>query len=447
MVKHCVHSEDTIEREPNSGPKIDRRRFMQLLSGGLVWCVTGPRLSFASSYQVGVGHRSDPYGAAMAAVESCGEWSSESLAGRTVVIKPNLVSPALADTGITTDPEVVRALVDLALRDGAEKVLIVEASQGAAPFTECGYDFFSTYDPSGRVQLVDLNDQPEQLVKVPNGLAYRYLFMPECIMGDYVFFISVGKMKTHYHTLATLSMKNLVGTTVSERYTPPGAASWRRSLHDRGVEQMILDLNLIRPIDFAVVDGMWAMEGLGPTLGDPVRMDLVIAGQNPVAVDRVCLAAMEISQQRVPYLYYASERYLGPSSLSNISILGDSFKPHSFLVPDTPPAVGKPAVFPLYFSPGINDSVKFAYTLTRPPCVVRVEIVRAFFYTIRLTLIRTIHDWTYKDPGFQFASWDGRDNAGEIVTEPGWYGVRITAKDDEDSYLEMCAFSWIFVVV
>jgi len=382
----------------------------------------------------------------MAAVEACGEWPPESLTGRTVVIKPNLITLDPADTGVTTDPEVVRAMVDLALRDGAENVLICEASQGEAPFTECGYDFFSTYDPSGRVQLVDLNDQPEQLVKIPNGLAYRYLYIPECLMGDDVFFISVGKMKTHFNTLATLSMKNLVGLTKAERYTPTEFFN-RIGHHDRGIEQTILDLNMIRPIDFAVVDGIWAMEGFGPTNGDPVRMDLVIAGRNSLAVDRVCLTAMDIPQSGLLHLSYASQRSLGPSSLSMISIQGDSFTPHSFLLPNTLPLVGKPAVFPFYFFPGTNNSVWFAYVLRRPPCIVRAEIVRAFFYTVELTRVRTIHDWTSKDPGLQFASWDGRDNEGEIVTEPGWYGVKISAKDHESLPFEMCGFSWIFVVL
>lgn len=437
MEKHCI-----------LGTKIERRRFLQLVSGGLAWCAAGPSRSFASPYRVGVSHRSDPYRATSEAVASSGEWPSGSLAGRTVVIKPNLITPDPADTGITTDPEVVRALVDLALQDGAEKFLIVEGSMGSAPFTECGYDFFSTYDPGGRVQLVDLNLQPEQLVKVPRGLAYGYLFMPECILGDDVFFISVGKMKTHFLTTATLSMKNLVGTTLMARYTDPEYYFWRDGLHGRGVDQSILDINLIRPIDFAVVDGIVAMEGHGPVEGDPVRMDLVIAGRNPVAVDRVCLGAMDIPQREaVVHLQYASQRALGPSTLSEISIQGDSITPYSFLLPNTPPMVKKPYVYPFFFSPGKKNSVNIIYSLSRPPCVVRMDIVRAYFYTIDLTHIRTIHDWTALDPGFKWATWDGRDDEGAIVTEPGLYAVRIMAKEAEEALFETCAFSWIYVVL
>jgi len=449
MVKHFVHPiDDTKKRKLNLNPKIDRRRFLQLSSTGLAGWAARPSLSFASdAYRVGVAHRSDPYEATMVAVEACGEWPSASLAGRTVVIKPNLISDQPGDSGITTDAEVVRALVDLALEDGAANVLIVEASQGEAHFTPCGYDFFNTYDPGGRVQLVDLNDQPESLVRVPRGLAYLYLYMPECVLGDDIFFISAGKLKTHMYTKATLTMKNLVGASNKERYQLDEAPYWRSSLHERGIEQVILDLNLIRPIDFAVVDGIWAMEGYGPTWGDPLRMDLAFAGRNPLAVDRVCLGTMGMSQQEVLHLQYASQRSLGPSGLSEITILGDSFTPHSFVRPDTPPVIGKPYVFPFAFNPGTKDFVNFLYSLSDPPCLVRMDIVRAFYYEPVMTLVRTFHDWTSKDPGWQFARWDGRDDDGQIVTEPGLYGVRIRAKDQEDSFTEMFAFSWIYVVL
>jgi len=76
-----------------------------------------------------------------------------------------------------------------------------------------------------------------------------------------------------------------------------------------------------------------------------------------------------------------------------------------------------------------------------------MDIVRAFYYEPVMTHVRTIHDWTSKDPGWQFARWDGRDDDGQIVTEPGLYGVRIRAKDQEDSFTEMFAFSWIYVVL
>ncbi len=95
-------------------------------------------------------------------------------------------------------------------------------------------------------------------------------------------------MKTHYLALATLSLKNLFGLPLVSRYhdaRPYG----RFGMHERGIHQVILDLNSVRSTDFSVVDGIWAMEGNGPLSGSPVRMETVAAGRNAVAVDRVCL--------------------------------------------------------------------------------------------------------------------------------------------------------------
>lgn len=140
----------------------------------------------------------------------------------------------MAETGVTTDPQVVRALVDLALEAGAAQVLIVESGPQGANFSACGYDFFSDYDPDGRVALVDLNSEPVTLAWVPGGMAYTWLYMPELLLDDDVVFISAAKLKCHSHTHATLTMKNLIGLPPAERYRVPSGdwrEDWRFAIH------------------------------------------------------------------------------------------------------------------------------------------------------------------------------------------------------------------------
>lgn len=133
---------------------------------------TGLRLGSAAAYRVGVGKLADAYAATRRAVEACGEWPAVVMAGRKVVIKPNLVVGMTAETGVTTDPQVVRALVDLALEAEAAQVLIVEDGPHGAKFSACGYDFFDDYDLDGRVSLVDLADEPVVLTAVPGGIGH-----------------------------------------------------------------------------------------------------------------------------------------------------------------------------------------------------------------------------------------------------------------------------------
>src|SRR5262249_17838976 len=106
---------------PGEPPQSDleRRSFLKLLAGSGVLLAAGPRLASAAPFQGGAGTSTDAYLATQRAIAACGQWPAASVAGRTVVIKPNLVGAAPASSGITTDPQAVRAVVDQALAAGA----------------------------------------------------------------------------------------------------------------------------------------------------------------------------------------------------------------------------------------------------------------------------------------------------------------------------------------
>jgi len=405
--------------------------------------VTGPRLAISAAYRVGVGKLVDPYAATRRAIEACGEWPAAAMAGQKVVIKPNLVVDRRAASGITTDPQVVRALVDLALGAGAAQVCIVEGGPQPARFSACGYDFFNDYDPDGRVALVDLTEQPVALVPVPGGgMAYTELYMPELLLNNDVVFISAAKLKTHSHTLATLSMKNLMGLTPAERYRIP-PDKWRFEMHHRGISQVIVDLNLVRPIDFAVVDGVVGMEGNGPVQGTPVELDMVVAGRNPVAVDRVCLRATSLPQHSVQHLTHAARKGLGPDDVSDVEVRGDSFTPRPFAWPtDLPPLLEYPKADPSVFAPRVGQQTKVVYGVASP-CQTRVEIVLTSELSPEVTLIRTLQDWAGRLAGIETLTWDGRDDAGQVVP-PGRYTARVQARYSKDGTVAY-ATGWVWV--
>ena len=427
-------------------PRITRRRFLQLLGGGLAWLAAGPRRTSAATYRVGVGKSANPYAATRRAVDACGEWPAGAITHRKVIIKPNLVMPMTAETGVTTDPQVVRALVDLALEAGAAQALIVESGSQGANFSACGYDFFNDYDPDGRVALVDLSGEPAVLAWVPGGMAYTQLYMPELLLADDVVFISAAKLKTHFHRHATLTMKNLMGLPPVERYSVPSGdwrEDWRFGIHYRGLSQAIVDLNLVRPIDFAVVDGVIGMEGDGPTEGTPVELDMAVAGRNPVAVDRVCLWAAALPQIGVQHLTYAARKGLGPAYMRDISVVGDPLMLHRFAWPsDLPPIIEYPRVVPYAFAPGIGQQTSVTYWVNLP-CQTRVEIVRTSEVSPEVTLIRTLHDWVDRPAGTETLMWDGRDDGGQVVP-PGRYTVRVQARySDEGTVSYATGRMWV----
>ena len=411
------------------------------MAGGL--SALRPPTSRAAAYRVGVGKNSDPYTAAWRALIASGEWPGAALAGRTVLIKPNLVMKRTPQSGIVTDPQVTRAVVDLALAAGAARVLIVEGATGGNNFAACGYEFFANYGSDGRVALINLDQQPNSLVAVPDGLAYRQLYLPALLMDEGVFRISIGKLKTHMESLATLSMKNLFGLPPQSLYMNSTLPA-RFAMHDRGLHQTVLDLNLAWPIDFALVDGVWGLEGDGPLQGTPVRMDLVVAGRNALAVDRVCLQIMGIDQGAVQHLVYAAQRGLGPADLAAITIAGDPFTPRPFVLPIVPPTIDVVQATPTAFAPVMGQTTRITYSVDRA-CQTRVEIVRTSETSSQVTMIRLLRDWDDRAAGPETLFWDGRDDAGRIVS-PGDYAINVHATGGETANNHGRASGWVRVV-
>ncbi len=422
---------------------VKRREFLKLAAGTVSAGVAGPILAAAGPpYKVGVGHDEWAYAATFRAIAASGGWNPANIIGRKVIIKPNLVRAAAPQSGISTDAEVVRAVVDLALQAGAGEILIVEASPDGANFSGSGYDYFESYDPEGRVHLVDLATQPVVLATVPKPLAYRQIYMPAMLFEDNTYLISIAKLKVHNLAHATLSMKNMYGMPPIDNYISPPYRG-RFAMHDRSVNESTVDINGTRPIDFAVIDGIWGMERDGPIGGDPKRMDLVIAGDNALAVDLIGLAAMQIPVHNVQHLRYATLMGFGPTVPGDIEVRGDSISPQAFLQTPRLPMVSYPRPLPVVFAPARGQKTTIRYGVDLP-CATRVEIVLASETSPTLTPVRTLREWTGQAAGAVTLDWDGYDNAGTVVPS-GVYGIRISSVGFDTNRV-LHAFGWVRVV-
>jgi len=407
-------------------PGIGRRSFIRLLAANSA-LLAAAKASGSTPYYVGVGSSSDPYTAASTALSACGQFPAN-LAGQTVVIKPNLSVPKPSTSGVTTDPHVAQAIVDLCLAAGATQILIVEAAAPGQPsnFGPCGYTaVFKSYP---QVQLVDLRTGTYVLTPVSSGAyAYQSMWVPSVVVAPNTFFISAAKLKTHGDAVVTLSMKNLVGLASETAYAQPVNKDLpRHDLHLRGIDLSIIDLNLVRPIDFAVIDGVWGMEGAGPSHGTPVATNVVLAGLNPVAVDRVGLNVMEFSQNAVTYLTYAAQAGLGPAGTSNVTLLGDTYTPYPFVPAKTPPVLLQPVASPNTISISAGQSTSIAYRI-KTSCYTSAQIIQDSDVTPTVVAVRTLHDFMRVSAPGETVTWNGLDDAGAAVS-PGTYLAQIQAK-------------------
>ena len=425
-------------------PVLDRRSFIGLLAANSAFL----RAANASGtpYYVGAGYSSDPYTAASVALSACGQLPTN-LAGQTVVIKPNLVSPKPASSGATTDPHVVQAIVDLCLAPQVPRGFSSSKPRlpgQASYFGPCGYTaVFASYP---QVQLVDLRTGTYVLTTVPGGgLAYQSMWVPSLVLQPDTFFISAGKMKTHGDAVVTLSMKNLVGLASETAYAPPVNAQYpRHDLHLRGIDESIIDLNRVRPIDFAVIDGVWGMQGQGPLHGTPVATDVVLAGLNRVAVDRVGLNVMEFSQNAVTYLNYAAQAGLGPANTSDVTVLGDTYTPYPFTPAATPPILIRPIASPGVISISAGQSTAIAYQI-KTACYTSAAIVQDNDQTPAVVPVRTLHGFERISASGETVTWNGLSDSGSPVA-PGTYLAQIQAKASPDGELVNYAVGRITVI-
>jgi uncharacterized protein (DUF362 family) len=250
------------------------------------------------------------------AVADVGGMSRYVASGARVLIKPNLLCTRNWRTGTTVNPAVVEAIVHLAWEAGAGDVLIGDGS-GVGEDTDKVFQVLG-YDVLARrcgARLVNLNRNPER-VECPMGVALDQIPISRTALEADVL-VNIPMLKTHSQTIVTLSLKNMKGVVHSRG---------KREMHFVDLEQGIVDLNRVIAAHLVVVDGTVGQEGLGPAAGEPVEMNLILAGTNRVAVDAVCCHVMGVDPQMVRHITLASEAGLGPLALEEIVLKGESLK-------------------------------------------------------------------------------------------------------------------------
>ncbi len=310
-----------------------------------------------------------------------------------VVIKPNLVSHRVQLP--STHAATLSATLDAVLAAGATEVTVAEgASDASAGFERFGYHREAWGRP---VRFLDLNRaetewEPLELTGVDGApltaRLSRTIAAAECR-------VSLALAKTHVTSMVTLSLKNMLSSIhPADRIMMHGHAGggngyrgWKRPIVEflkgdsravnvltrlmgrirnarSGVRAIALggrdpfetlkpaELAYLRSVEamnrnlvalarrtrphLSVIDGWIGMHREGPRHGTPLRLGVVVAGTDAVAVDAVAAAVMGFDPWGIGYLRYAHEAGLGIADLERINVVGDPiaqvqrrFVPHS----------------------------------------------------------------------------------------------------------------------
>jgi uncharacterized protein (DUF362 family) len=145
------------------------------------------------------------------------------------------------------------------------------------------------------------------------------LFLPETVLGADLL-VTMPKMKTHHWQGLTAGLKNLYGVLPGIQYGWP-----KNVLHHRGIPQTVVDIAASLPPTIAIIDGIECMEGDGPILGTPKRMNLLAVGTNVPAIDATLARIMGLVPERVEYLALAAD-FLGPIADNRIEQRGEKWQ-------------------------------------------------------------------------------------------------------------------------
>lgn len=278
------------------------------------------------------------------AIDLLGGISEVTKGKERIMLKPNLVAPA---PEMTTNPEVMKTLAQM-MKKANKDVLIGEGSAASPPFNVDGEEVFRTknrerldnlqkfvfftlgYTALGKamdIPLVNLHSGDIVEVEVPDAFVFKKISLHRSLT-EIDLLCSVPMMKTHDLAHVTLGMKNLIGAYPGTVYQ-----SVRGLMHDRasevepsGTAVAIVDMVRANKLGLVVVDGSMAMEGAGPTEGTLVKMDLIIAGTNPLATDMVAARCMGFQPREVPTFTWANKAGMKPSRLEDIEIRGEQPK-------------------------------------------------------------------------------------------------------------------------
>jgi uncharacterized protein (DUF362 family) len=228
----------------------------------------------------------------------------------TVVIKPNLVVSRQNWAGIDTDPRVIEALVKSLKDRGVHRITIGDGSgmgySATKAFDYCGYtELAACYG----LRLVDL--ERDRFIKKPVRMEgpFKNIEIARTVL-ECDFFINVPVMKAHNETLITCSLKNLKGTL---------PRAMKTAFHGVNLHRAIAQLNSVLSPHLIIVDGLQG-DLHSETGHDPVVMERIILGTNPVEVDSVVAETLGYAPRDIRHITYSADASLGTCDLKRIRI-------------------------------------------------------------------------------------------------------------------------------
>jgi uncharacterized protein (DUF362 family) len=231
-----------------------------------------------------------------------------------VAVKVNLSTPFSDNAlGSNTDPQILDAVCKVLSEH--TKHIIVGESNGMRYSTHDAFKVMGYDTILAKYGLKPFSFSDDEWVETEHKLIKGWGLSKQLLAADA--FITLPVLKTHATTVFTGSLKNQFGCYPQHN---------RILLHPKLDDVLVLINQILKP-KLAIMDGIVGMEGRGPINGEPRRMDLVLASNDPVALDSTAMRLVGLDPYTSGHIRKAGERGVGEIKFENINIDGD-FEQH-----------------------------------------------------------------------------------------------------------------------
>ena len=233
-----------------------------------------------------------------------------------ILLKPNLLSGALPQKAVTTHPAVFSAVAGLLREAGYEKLSYGDSPGNPGTTPDKAAAASGVAEAARKWNVAEADFSSGGVVRFPEGRKARSFYLCRGVQeADAV--INLCKMKTHALERITGGVKNLYGCVCGVKK----AAGHAQYPSSEAFAEMLADLNRCVKPRLHIMDGIMAMEGNGPTSGTPRAMNVLLFSADPVALDTVFCALINVDPATVPTCVSGAESGLGVADPERIRVV------------------------------------------------------------------------------------------------------------------------------
>lgn len=235
--------------------------------------------------------------------------------GQTVLVKPNIGFNKTPEIAATTNPLLVKTIIEPWFGAGAKKVYVFDniasRSYGTAAHCYKNNGIESAAKQAGTIVAPADDYKYYQEVRIPGAEALLTTDVHELLLESDVF-INIPILKHHSYTHVTMAMKNLMSVV------------WDRIFyHGAGLDQCIAEFCLYKKPDLNVLDAYRVLKTHGPygnSLEDVMIAKSLLISEDIVAIDTAACMIFGIPPKKVYYLNMGQELKLGRMNLDELNI-------------------------------------------------------------------------------------------------------------------------------